>query len=557
MYPEIDNPTDYHVALYIRLSKEDEGEGPSQSVQNQEALLLEYVRQQRLRLKDTYVDDGWSGTNFERPGFRRMLAAIETGQVNMVITKDLSRLGRDYILTGHYLERYFPEHRVRYISLLDGIDTGVDSSANDITPFRAILNDLYARDISKKIKSVKRDKQRRGQFIGGKAVYGYKKHPTEKNKIIVDEAVAPVVRRIFALALSGMSCRSIAAQLNRDGVPTPATYANLTVARPGHCTGLWSGERISEMLQNETYIGNMVQGRRVKISYKSRKCLKQDPAHWVVVEGTHEPLVDAETFAKVAMLLSSRRHTRCRTYDFLLKGLIFCHECGSPLSVLNRKNAAGADVLYFVCRTYQRLAGVCTCHTVQEKKVTQAVIRQVLWLCRSQLNREALLTVAREAVERAETAQNAAGEGRSLQSKIAGLTASLDRLYVDRLNGLLPEADFQRLFSHLLEQRRTLEAALAQHQRRDRSADRGEARAHELVALFFKTAGENRELLVNLIQRVELTAQREIHLHFRCAAPKGDDKERLPWYDGENMPPPAAKEDCPCSAPTLPPALPY
>ena len=512
MYPEIDNPTDYHVALYIRLSKEDEGEGPSQSVQNQEALLLEYVRQQRLRLKDTYVDDGWSGTNFDRPGFRRMLAAIETGQVNMVITKDLSRLGRDYILTGHYLERYFPEHRVRYISLLDGIDTGVDSSANDITPFRAILNDLYARDISKKIKSVKRDKQRRGQFIGGKAVYGYKKHPTEKNKIVVDEAVAPVVRQIFALALSGMSCRSIAAQLNRDGVPTPATYANLTVARPGHCTGLWSGERISEMLQNETYIGNMVQGRRVKISYKSRKCLKQDPAHWVVVEGTHEPLVDAETFAKVAMLLSSRRHTRCRTYDF--------------------------------------------CHTVQEKKVTQAVIRQVLWLCRSQLNREALLTVAREAVERTETAQNAAGEGRSLQSKIAGLTASLDRLYVDRLNGLLPEADFQRLFSHLLEQRRTLEAALAQHQRRDRSADRGEARAQELVALFFKTAGENRELLVNLIQRVELTAQREIHLHFRCAAPKGDDKERLPWYDGENMPPPAAKEDCPCSAPTLPPALP-
>ena len=225
MYLEISNPMDYHAALYIRLSKEDESEGPSQSVQNQESLLREFVQQHRLSVYDTYVDDGWSGTNFDRPDFQRMIADIEAKKVNMVITKDLSRLGRDYIMTGHYMERYFPEHRVRYISLLDGIDTGVDSTANDITPFRAIMNDMYAKDISKKIKSVKRDKQRKGQFIGGKPVYGYKMHPTEKNKIVIDEEVAPVVRRIFALALSGMSCRNIAALLNQEGVPTPATYA--------------------------------------------------------------------------------------------------------------------------------------------------------------------------------------------------------------------------------------------------------------------------------------------------------------------------------------------
>ncbi len=274
---EISNPMDYHAALYIRLSKEDESEGPSQSVQNQESLLREFVQQHRLSVYDTYIDDGWSGTNFDRPDFQRMIADIEAKKVNMVITKDLSRLGRDYIMTGHYMERYFPEHRVRYISLLDGIDTGVDSTANDITPFRAIMNDMYAKDISKKIKSVKRDKQRKGQFIGGKPAYGYKMHPTEKNKIVIDEEVAPVVRRIFALALSGMSCRNIATRLNQEGIPTPATYANLPVARPGPYTGLWSSERISEMLQNETYIGNMVQGRSVKISYKSKKCLQPGP----------------------------------------------------------------------------------------------------------------------------------------------------------------------------------------------------------------------------------------------------------------------------------------
>lgn len=519
MYLEISKPMDYHAALYIRLSKEDENEGPSQSVQNQESLLREFVQQHRLSVYDTYVDDGWSGTNFDRPAFQRMIADIEAKKVNMVITKDLSRLGRDYIMTGHYMERYFPEHRVRYISLLDGIDTGVDSTANDITPFRAIMNDMYAKDISKKIKSVKRDKQRKGQFIGGKPVYGYKMHPTEKNKIVIDEEVAPVVRRIFALALSGMSCRNIATLLNQEGVPTPATYANLPVAKPGPYTGLWSSERISDMLQNETYIGNMVQGRSVKISYKSKKCLKQDPANWVLVEGTHEPLVDRETFQKVRMLVNSRRHTRSRTYDFLLKGLIFCHECGYPLAVLNRKNAKGEDVLYFVCRTYQRFtkAGVCTCHSIKEKTVTDAVIAKVREVCQVYLNPDDLLPAAQEAVENARKESSLESELQALQSKIDSLTANLDRMYTDRLSGLLPEADFQRIFGRIKLEREQLEEKRQELELRKKSPVRSEDRARELVQRFIETAGESRELLVSLIERVELTEDKEIIIKFRFA----------------------------------------
>ena len=517
MYLEISNPMDYRVALYIRLSKEDESEGPSQSVQNQESLLREFVQQHRLSVYDTYIDDGWSGTSFDRPAFQRMIADIEAKKVNMVITKDLSRLGRDYILTGHYMERYFPEHRVRYISLLDGIDTGVDSTANDITPFRAIMNDMYAKDISKKIKSVKRDKQRKGQFIGGKPVYGYKMHPTEKNKIVIDEEVAPIVRRIFALALSGMSCRNIATLLNQEGVPTPATYAHLPVAKPGPYTGLWSSERISDMLQNETYIGNMVQGRSVKISYKSKKCLKQDPANWVVVEGTHDPLVDRETFQKVRMLVNSRRHTRSRTYDFLLKGLIFCHECGYPLAVLNRKNAKGEDVLYFVCRTYQRFtkAGVCTCHSIKEKTVTDAVIAKVREVCQVYLNPDDLLPAAQEAVENARKQSSLETELQALQSKIDSLTANLDRMYTDRLSGLLPEADFQRIFGRIKLERERLEEKQQELELRQKSPVRSEDRARELVQRFIETAGESRELLVSLIERVELTEDKEIIIKFR------------------------------------------
>ena len=517
MYLEISNPMDYHAALYIRLSKEDESEGPSQSVQNQESLLREFVQQHRLSVYDTYIDDGWSGTSFDRPAFQRMITDIEAKKVNMVITKDLSRLGRDYILTGHYMERYFPEHRVRYISLLDGIDTGVDSTANDITPFRAIMNDMYAKDISKKIKSVKRDKQQKGKFIGGKPVYGYKMHPTEKNKIVIDEEVAPIVRRIFSLALSGMSCRNIATLLNQEGVPTPATYAGLPVAKPGPYTGLWSSERISDMLQNETYIGNMVQGRSVKISYKSKKCLKQDPANWVVVEGTHEPLVDRETFQKVRMLVNSRRHTRSRTYDFLLKGLIFCHECGYPLAVLNRKNAKGEDVLYFVCRTYQRFtkAGVCTCHSIKEKTVTDTVVAKVREVCRAYLNPDELLPVAQETVENARKQSSLESELQALQSKIDSLTANLDRMYTDRLSGLLPEADFQRIFSRIKLEREQLEEKRQELELRQKSPVRSEDRARELVQRFIETAGESRELLVSLIERVELTEDKEIIIKFR------------------------------------------
>lgn len=518
---EIRNPMDYHVALYIRLSKEDESEGPSQSVQNQESLLREFVQQHCLQVVDTYVDDGWSGTNFDRPSFKRMIGDIEAKKVNMVITKDLSRLGRDYILTGHYMERYFPEHGVRYLSLLDGIDTGVESTANDITPFRAIMNDMYAKDISKKIKSVKRDKQRKGEFIGGKPVYGYKMHPTEKNRIVIDEEAAPIVRSIFSLALSGMSARQIAVCLNQRQIPTPAAYAHLPVTNPGPYTGLWSSERISELLQNETYIGNMVQGRSVKISYKSKKCRKQKREDWVVVEGTHEPLVDGETFRRVQMLLNSRKHTRSRTYDFLLKGLIFCHECGYPLGVVNRKNAAGEDVLYFICRTYQRFtkAGVCTCHSIKEKTVTDAVISKVREVCKCHLNPRELLPAAQEMVE--ETGKQSAVETdlKAIQNRIDSLTAQLDQMYLDHLSGLLGDSDFRRLYDRVKLERTGMEEKRQGLELRKKSPVPSGERAKELVQQFLDSVETNRELLVTLVERVELTENKEIIIQFRFSEP--------------------------------------
>ena len=522
MYLEISNPKDYHAALYIRLSKEDENEGPSGSVTNQQSLLQAFVREHRLDVYDTYIDDGWSGTSFDRPAFQRMLRDIEAGRVNMVITKDLSRLGRDYIMTGHYMERYFPEKRVRYISLLDGVDTGIESSANDITPFRAIMNDMYAKDISKKIKSVKHDKQRKGEFIGGKPMYGYRMHPSEKNRIVIDEDAAPVVRRIFAMALAGTSCRQIAVRLNEEGVLSPAAYAGLTLSCHGPYSGQWSSERITAMLKNETYIGNMVQGRTARISYKTKKCLRRQPEQWVVVEHTHEPLIDPETFRKVQLMVNSRRNTRSRTYDFLLKGLIFCHECGYPLAVMNRRNAAGEDRLFFVCRTYQRFtkAGVCSCHSIKEQTVTEAVIERTREGCEAYLNPERLRPIAAAAVAASGRVDGREEELSALHARIDSMTAHLDRMYMDRLNGLLADVDFERLYRRIKAERTALEEKLRELEAQKKNPVPIEDRARELVQQFLHCAFTSRELLVSLIERIELTESKEIIIRFRFREPE-------------------------------------
>ena len=514
---EISNPMDYQVGLYIRLSKEDENEGPSESVTNQKSLLDEFVKEHRLSVYDTYIDDGWSGTSFDRPDFKRLIGDIDAKKVNMVITKDLSRLGRDYSKIGDYLDHYFPEHRVRYISLLDNYDNGVESVADDVMPFHALMNDMYAKDISKKIKSVKRDKQRKGLFIGGKPCYGYKMDLNRKNKIIVDEEAAPMVRSIFGMALEGLSCRQIAARLNAKQIPTPAVYAGLLPGRTGPYSGMWSSERISDMLQNETYIGNMVQGRSRKINYKSKKCVRQPRKSWIVVEGTHEPLIDRETFDKVQQLLGSRKTTRTRTYDFLLKGLIYCHECGYPLAVINRPNAKGEDCLYFVCRTYQRFtkAGICTSHSIKEQTVTDVVLEKVREICQSYLKADKLTPIAEQAIkEKRQEAENEK-EVAGIQAKIESLTAHLDKMYMDKLSGLLEEKDFERIYLKAKGERTALEKSLEQKKSPAYSPVKQSELAKVLVKQFIEGACRNRELLTSLIERVELTDDKQVLIYFR------------------------------------------
>ena len=271
------------------------------------------------------------------------------------------------------------------------------------------------------------------------------------------------------------------------------------------------------MLQNETYIGNMVQGRTVKISYKSKKCLRQARENWVVVENTHEPLIDAEAFQKVQMLVSSRKRTKSRTYDFLLRGLIFCHECGYPMAVINRKNAAGEERLFLICRTYQRFtkAGVCTCHSIKEKTVTDAVLAKVREVCEAYLNPTELLPMAEEAISTVDKATSAEAEIQSLRNRIDTLTVNLDKMYMDKLSGILSEADFQRIYLKVKDDRTQLEEQLKVLEREKENPVPKEDRAKELVQRFLESVPTNRELLFSLIERVELSEDKQIYIKFR------------------------------------------
>ena len=310
----------------------------------------------------------------------------------------------------------------------------------------------------------------------------------------------------------------IAMILNERQIPTPAVHAKINLTRKGPYSGKWSSERISFMLQNEVYIGNMVQGRSQKISYKSEKCRKIPREDWIVVENTHEPIIDRGTFEKVAMLIASRNLTRSRTYEYLLKGLIFCHECGYPLGVINRRLAGNREMLYFICRTYQRFTKyeTCTCHCVRVDDVTNAVLEQIHRVCRQyseQLNLEQITDKAQKMLreEKRRQGKDIAGA----KARLAEIQSKIDKSYEDRLSGIVDEDVFQRVYQKLKDEQTTLRKKLQKLERSDHEIELDKAKVKALVERFLNAEEYSRELLVSLIERIELTKEKEILIYFK------------------------------------------
>lgn len=338
--------------LYLRLSRED-GEGESQSIASQRLLLTDYCARQGIPIGGEYADDGYSGTNFQRPAFLRLLADIEAGLIDTVITKDLSRLGRDYIMTGHYLERYFPEKGVRYIALGDNIDTlrGQD----DMTPFRAVVNDLYARDISRKVRASLDAKKQAGQFIGARPPYGYRRSPEDRNRLEEEPEKARQVRRIFRMAAEGLSPGQIARRLDAAGLPPPSGKA-----------ACWSGAMIRRMLTCPTYRGDLTQNRSRKIGYKVEKSLSLPPEQWTVSPGACPPLVSPEQFQAAQRGLQ----TVGRPKD-PLSGLIYCGLCGRRMTFVSDGRRR-----YLFCAGRRQKNG-CQNPAWREEEVRQAALHRL------------------------------------------------------------------------------------------------------------------------------------------------------------------------------------
>ena len=386
----------FNVALYIRLSKEDGDKLESFSISNQRQLLLNFLGdKEEFVLQDIYIDDGYTGLNFNRPSFSRMIDAIETGKVNCVIVKDLSRLGRDYIETGKYIERYFPDYDVRFISLTDNIDS-MKHTYDMLLPIKNIFNEQYSRDISKKVHASMTTKQKSGEFIGAFTSYGYKKSPTNKNKLIIDEPAAEIVRRIFNMYSNGYGKVAIANALNRDGIVCPSEYKRLNGEnyrnyRRLETTSYWTYSTINRMLQNEMYIGSMVQGKTIQ--HMRRKAKATDKDNWIIVPNTHDAIIDYTTWSKVHDLLNRRTRTlELNSNQSIFAGYLKCGDCKRALVKKISTSKKNGKTITYCCGTYTRSGSqFCTKHPIPHLVLEKIVLDDLKAIVQSLDNLQELI----------------------------------------------------------------------------------------------------------------------------------------------------------------------
>lgn len=357
----------WNIAKYLRLSKEDGDKDESDSILSQRMIIDDYIRNnfEDYNVVGEFIDDGFTGTNFKRPDFQRMINLVKDEKINCIIVKDLSRFGRDYIGVGEYLEKFFPVNDIRFVAINDGYDT-ISTTSNDefIMPIKNIFNAHYSKDISRKVKTSFRALQAEGKFVGAFASYGYVKDPKNKHKLIIDEVAAIVVRRIFALYNSGVGKISIAKILNNEKIPCPSEYKKLNGFNYSNCnkmdsTYYWTYSTINNILKNEMYIGNMVQNKSIRKTVRG-KAKKNDVENWIMAENTHEPIIDIDTWETTQTLL--KKNTRQMGLNDNISpfaGYLFCGNCGRAMAKISRYNADKRIVSY-VCGTYKRY-GVDMC----------------------------------------------------------------------------------------------------------------------------------------------------------------------------------------------------
>ena len=434
-------------ALYPRLSHEDELQGESNSISNQKRILETYAKQNGFSNLRWYTDDGYSGANFQRPGFQAMLADIEAGKVGTVIVKDMSRLGRNYLQVGMYTEMIFPQKNVRFIAINDGVDSA--QGENDFAPLRNIFNEWLVRDTSKKIKAVKRSKGMSGKPITSKPVYGYLMD--EDENFIIDEEAAPVVRQIYSLCLAGNGPTKIARMLTEQQIPTPGTleYRRTGSTRryhPGYeCK--WATNTVVHLLENREYTGCLVNFKTEKPSYKLKHSIENPPEKQAVFENHHEPIIDRETWERVQELRKQRK--RPNRYDEvgLFSGILFCADCGSVMYQQRYQTDKRKQDCY-ICGSYKKRTADCTAHFIRTDLLTACVLSNLRKVTSYAAKHEArFMKLLIEQNEDGDRRRNAAKkkELEAAEKRIAELSAIFKRLYEDSVTGRISDERFTEL----------------------------------------------------------------------------------------------------------------
>ena len=429
---------DYRVGIYARLSRDDERQGESVSIENQKLMLRRHCEGQGWMVAGEYVDDGWSGTNFERPAFRRLMEDVQQKKVNLVLVKDLSRLGRDYIEVGKYTDCVFPCYGCRFVALNDGVDT-LRQNDDVAMIFKNVINDIYARDTSRKIRAVRRANAESGKFMGYKAPYGYQKSIEDKHCLVVDPPAADVVCRIFSLRKSGLSVQAVADELNERKILPPREYALSAAGKPYSTERTWSRETVRAILRNEAYIGNLVQLKQGSLSYKDHRQRSRPPEAWVRVEHTHTPVIDQETWQAVREL-EQREHRPRRKKDGeqpLLSGLLYCRVCGRPMRwIVNRKKRSGGEITYMYYS--------CKGHVFCPEDAIKEVLRRKLEADLAVLSLDVVVECAEKLLEE-KRGHTRNAELCAAEKRLAELDGLMRRLYEDFAGERVAPAVYERL----------------------------------------------------------------------------------------------------------------
>ncbi len=520
----------YQVGIYCRLSKDDNnGNSESMSIANQKQLLMDYVARKRWDLSGIYVDDGYTGTNFDRPDFQRLLRDVNDERINCVITKDLSRLGRNYAMTGYYTEEYFLERNVRFIAINDNVDTM--AGENDFAAFHNVINEFYPKEISRKVRQVKRANAEKGYFQGGFSPYGYAQSPDNGHKLVINPETAPIVVRVFDRFSKGENCRMMADDLNKDGIPSPMRYHQIKTGRSyGHSDvskKVWTSATLYRILKNPVYRGMMVQGKRSTISFKSQKRVLRNEADWYVVPDTHEPIIDDVLWDAVASITSKPKGQKKTGYRSIhegkrlskFSGIIYCKDCGARMTATKNN-----DRMVYRCSRYiSSGAQTCRSHSIREVYVLQSIQKDLEQFIL--LSEEERFDMASQVISTA--LSDSSSPARLLKDELQQCTKRVDELskisrslYEDKVKGIVSEPEFVEMSNdYKLDKRRCedrvriITAQLEQMEAVDSAAGKWV----KLVADYLTFEQIDREMIQELVEKVEVSYARDSCSYTKCS----------------------------------------